>query len=373
MTDYKAASASSLRRMLGAARRADRGRNRLRQSGLIWALILLVIVASLSSPAFFHAANLVNVLRETALIGLLGIGMTFVILTAGIDLSVGSIVSVVAVVTAGLLADGVPPALVIPISLAAGGLVGVINGLGIVRAGVPAFIMTLGVLVMGKGLALSFSDGRPVSLGDSADGISWLGRGELLGLATPVWIFAAVLVVAILVLRITPFGRYVYAIGDNREAARLAGINVGLVQLSVYVISGALAGLTGLIYTSRLTVGDPSFGDGLELNAIAIVVIGGTSLFGGEGGVSGTLVGAAIVAVLANMLNLLGVSPYTQQIIEGAVLVVAVLIDQLGRRRRRATRPVIVESATHGNGLPAGGPTAVQTTGSSQSTKETRT
>lgn len=332
---------------LGAWRQDPRIAAILRQSGLTWALIALVVVGVFTSPNFLQSDNLLNVAREAALIGIVGIGLTFVILTAGIDLSVGATVGVVAVVAGELLHSGTPITVVLLAGAALGAGIGAINGLGIVHGHIPAFVMTLAMLTAGRGVAMSVSQGQPVALGPAAADFMWLGNGDILGLPNPVWIFIAVLAVAALVLRYTPYGRYVYAVGDNPEAARLAGINTRLILFSVYVISGILAGVTALIYVSRLTTGDPSLGTGLELQAITIVVIGGTSLFGGEGGVSGTVLGALFIATLANLLNLLGVSPFTQQIIQGGVLALAVVIDQLQRRgslRGRARRKEVTAS-----------------------------
>jgi len=309
---------------------------RLRASGLIWVLLIMCAVAALVSEAFLNPFNIINVLRQIALFGIVSIGMTFVILTAGIDLSVGSIVAVVAVTAAMLLDDGLPIPLVILAGLAIGALMGAGNGLGITLGGIPPFIMTLGTMVMGRGLAMTISDGHPIHFRDAADQFAWLGQGHLLGLPVPVWVFAAVAALAAGVLRFTPFGRNIYAVGSNPEAARLAGIDVRLTIFLVYLISGFLSGLTALIFISRLTVGEPVAGVGLELEAIAITVIGGTSLFGGEGRISGTILGAAIVAVLANILNLFGVSPFTQQIVKGAIIVTAVLFEIIRRRKYSA-------------------------------------
>jgi ribose transport system permease protein len=307
-----------------------------RTSGLLWALLLLCLVAVIISPAFLNPFNLINVLRQVALFGIVGIGMTFVILTAGIDLAVGSIVAVTAVVSALMLKGGVAIPVVVVSGLAVGILMGGASGLGITLGGVPPFIMTLGMMVMGRGLAMTIADGHPIGFDESAADFAWLGQGYLLGLPVPVWIFTLVASLSYLVLRFTPFGRNVYAVGSNGEAARLSGINVQLTTAAVYVISGFLSSLTGLIFISRLTVGEPTAGIGLELEAIAITVIGGTSLFGGEGSVVGTIIGASIFAVLANILNLAGVSPFTQQIVKGAIIVAAVLIEMQRRRRSSA-------------------------------------
>ena len=313
-----------------------RGRKLLRASGLVWVLVVMCVAAALISDAFLNPFNLINVARQIALFGIVSVGMTFVILTAGIDLSVGSIVAVAAVVSALLLNHGIAVPLVILAGLGIGVALGAINGAGITFGGLPPFIMTLGMMVMGRGLAMTISDGHPIHFPDASANFAWLGQGNLLRLPVPVWIFAAVATIAYVTLRYTPFGRNIYAVGSNPEAARLAGINVGLVVFSVYVISGALSALTALIFVSRLTVGEPVAGVGLELEAIAVTVIGGTSLFGGEGGVVGTVIGAAIFAVLANILNLAGVSPFTQQIVKGAIIVVAVLFETQRRRRSNA-------------------------------------
>jgi ribose/xylose/arabinose/galactoside ABC-type transport system permease subunit len=310
----------------------------LRVSGLIWVLILMCLAAAIISPAFLNPFNIINVLRQIALFGIVSVGMTFVILTAGIDLSVGSILAVAAVCSALMLDAGEPIVLVILAGLAIGVAMGALNGLGITLGGVPPFIMTLGMMVMGRGLAMTVSGGHPIHFRERAEAFAWLGQGHLLGLPVPVWIFAAVAGAAIFILRFTAFGRNIYAVGSNPEAARLSGIDVRRTIFLVYVISGFLSGLTALIFVSRLTVGEPVAGVGLELEAIAITVIGGTSLFGGEGTILGTVVGAAIIAVLANILNLFGVTPFTQQIVKGAIIVAAVLFE-IQRRQRSNSAP----------------------------------
>jgi ribose/xylose/arabinose/galactoside ABC-type transport system permease subunit len=301
--------------------------------GLIWALVLLCAVASLTSSHFLQAANLVNVLRQIALSGILGVGLTFVILTAGIDISVGAIVGVVVVVGSTLLNRGLPIWSVLCICPLVGALFGMCNGAGVTHGKVPPFIMTLGMMVMARGLAFTLSGGQPVALSDDvASAIDWLGNGNLLGIPVPVWIFAMVCAISFVILRYTPYGRTIYAVGSNPEAARLSGINVRFTLFSVYLISGMLAGVTGMIFISRLSVGEPSAGTGMELEAITIAVIGGTSLFGGEGGVIGTIIGAAILVVLANFMNLMGVSPFSQQIVKGAIIICAVLFEMRKRK-----------------------------------------
>lgn len=306
---------------------------RLAVSSLFIALLALVLIASLISDSFLNPFNVFNVLRQVALYGIVSVGITFVILTAGIDLSVGSIVGVVSVLTAMMLnaGFGVPGA--VAGALVIGAFFGAINGIGVAFARIPPFIMTLGMMVILRGLALTFADGSPVNLNTPEGLFSWIGQGSALGLPVPVWIFALVCVLAAFALRLTGFGRNVYAVGSNEEAARLSGINVSMVRLLVYVISGVLAALTAVVFVSRLTVGQPTAGTGLELEAIAIAVIGGTSLFGGVGGVVGTIIGAAILAVLANIMNLVGISPFTQQIVKGAIIIIAVSFEVVRRRR----------------------------------------
>jgi ribose transport system permease protein len=299
-----------------------------RQSGVFWVLILLCIVASVISPYFLQYNNIINVVRQISIVGIVSIGMTFVILTSGIDLSVGSIVGLVAVVTASILASGGAPWLAVLCGLLLGTGIGILNGLGISFGKIPPFIMTLGTMVAVRGLAMIMADGSPVSWRNTKTHFNWVGTGSLLKVPVTVWLFAIVFVVAALVLRYTSFGRYIYAIGDSRESARLCGINVRRIEITAYMIMGFLSALAAVVYISRLEVGEPTAGTGIELDAIAMVVIGGTSTFGGEGGVKGTLVGAAIIAVLANLLNLLGISPFIQQVVKGVIIVFAVLIER---------------------------------------------
>jgi ribose transport system permease protein len=318
---------------LSIKRGLPRIRSLPRGAGLWIALVVLVAVSSLISPHFLNPTNLLNVLRQVALYGILGVGMTFVILTRGIDLSVGSIVAFSGVLGATLMELRVPIPLMVICSLAAGTVIGVVNGLGVALWRVPAFIMTLGTMVMCRGVGLMVAHGGPVNPGDAAESFFWIGGGYLLGVPTPIYVFAAVCLVAYAVLSHTTFGRAVFAVGSNDEAARLCGISVPITTFAVFVVSGFLAALSGLIFLSRLSVGDPNSGLGLELEAITIAVIGGTSLFGGEGGILGTIGGAMILAIIANVLNLAGVSSFSQQVVKGAIIILAVMLET-GRTRR---------------------------------------
>jgi ribose/xylose/arabinose/galactoside ABC-type transport system permease subunit len=291
--------------------------------GVLAALVLLVIAASLLSHRFLTIPNLLNVLRQVSIVGILAIGMTFVILTRGIDLSVGSILGVAVVLFAGSM-DSRGMAVAIPLGMGAAALTGLVNGFGVAYAGLPAFIMTLGMLSFVRGLAFIYTGGTPIPINDER--FYALGNGYLAGIPIPALILLAALVASGFVLQLTPFGRSVYAIGSNEEAARLSGVPVRFYQTCVYVISGALSGLAGLVYASQLSIGTPIAGQGYELDAIAAVVVGGTSLFGGKGSVAGTFIGTLIIGVLANILNLTGVDPFVQQLFKGALIVVAVFI-----------------------------------------------
>jgi ribose transport system permease protein len=305
----------------------------VRGNGILLAFVVLIVAGALRSEHFLTVDNFANVARQASIAGILGIGMTFVILTAGIDLSVGSILGIVAIGFASILAGGVPWPIAIVLALAFGTVVGSLNGLGITRGGVQPFIMTLGMLVILRGSTLHYSDGKPIRVGAAAPDVAWIGNGSVLGVPVPFLLFIGVASLAWFALRHTTFGRQVYAVGDNLEAARLSGIHTSRVIFSVYAISGLCAAVSALIVVSRLAASEPTQGTGFELDAIAIVVIGGTSLFGGSGGVGGTLVGAGIVAVVNNLLNLLNVPPFSQQIAKGLIILGAVLLERRTRGR----------------------------------------
>lgn len=303
----------------------------LNRWGVVLALVLLVIVATILSDRFLTLPNLLNVARQIAIVGVLAIGMTFVILTAGIDLSVGSILAVAAVTTADAVnAQG--PATGIAVALLVGAGLGLVNGLGVTLGGVQPFIMTLGMLAFARGLAFVLTGGSPIPTNDAT--FLEIGNGRLFGVPNPALLFLALLLVAGFVLRHTTFGRSVYAVGSNEEAARLSGIAVNRVKTLVYAISGLCAGIAGLLYASQLGVGTPIAGEAFELDAIAATVVGGTSLFGGQGSITGTFLGAAILGILSNVLNLTGVNPFVQRLFRGALIVLAVMIQRRGGRGR---------------------------------------
>ncbi|HXM25581.1 MAG TPA: ABC transporter permease [Chthoniobacterales bacterium] len=300
------------------------------QLGMVFGLLLLLLVATFVSERFLTFPNLLNVLRQVAIVGILAIGQTFVILTAGIDLSVGSSLGLTVVFLAGLLQHhGLLTS--IPLGISAGAAMGLINGLGVAYARIPAFIMTLGMLSFGRGIAFIYTGGTPIPIIDNT--CYYIGNGYITGIPIPSLILLGTVLLSIFVLNLTPFGRCIYAIGSNEDAARLSGVPTRRYKLLVYLICGLCAGIAGLVYSSQLSVGTPIAGEGYELDAIAAVVVGGTSLFGGAGSVIRTFVGTLFIGVLANILNLAGVDPFVQQLAKGALIVIAVFImNQIERR-----------------------------------------
>lgn len=303
--------------------------------GIVIALLLACLVLSFLSSNFLTGRNMLNVLRQTSINGVLAIGMTFVILTRGIDLSVGSVVALTGVVaasfattsTSGFIPGAPWPALLaLAIGIAVGMGCGAISGVIVSRFRVPAFVATLGMLSAARGLTLLYSGGRPVP--GLSGGFRWIGTGDVLGIPVPILVLLAVFAGAWFVLSQTRFGRHVYAVGGNPHAAKVSGLPVERIRLMVYVISGGLAGLAGMILAARTGSALPQAGVAYELDAIAAVVIGGTSLAGGVGRVTGTLVGALLIGVMNNGLDLMGVESYYQQVIKGILIVAAVMLDQ---------------------------------------------
>ena len=307
--------------------------NKGRQIGTLLGLLLLGGLLSILSPYFLTVSNLTNVLEQTAINAVIAAGMTFVIISGGIDLSVGSIVAFSGVLLASALQAPLPAPIALAIGVAAGASCGLVNGLLITRGRLPPFIATLGMMSVARGAALVFTEGRPVS--GFEPGFRSLATGRVLGIPTPVLAAAVVYLLAQLLLTRTRFGRYVYAIGGNEEATRLSGVAVRFHKTMVYVLSGVTSALACVLLTARLNSAQPIAGMMYELDAIAATVIGGTSLLGGSGSLGGTLVGALIMGVLRNGLNLLGVSSFLQQIVIGVVIIVAVLVDSMLKRPGR--------------------------------------
>lgn len=304
-----------------------------REFGTLAGLLVLCVALWIATPHFLTTANLLNVVEQSTLIGIIAVGMTFVILTAGIDLSVGSIVALSGVAMGTAFRAGLPVFAAALTGLAVGLACGLANGALITLGRLPPFIATLGMMSIARGGALMLSDGRPIS-GYPAS-FREVATGDVMGVPVPVLLMLAIYGIAHFVLTRTTLGRYTYAIGGNEEAAELSGISVRAYKSAVYGIAGLLSAVTALLLVARLDSAQPIAGIMYELDAIAAVVIGGTSLLGGSGSVIGTLIGALIMGVLRNGLNLLGVSSYLQQVAIGGVIIVAVLMDMTLRRRAR--------------------------------------
>ena len=300
----------------------------IEQKSLI-ALIVLIAVVSVLNEYFFTLDNILNILRQTSVIAILAAGMTLVILTAGIDLSVGSILALCGAFAASMISLEIPVLIAVSVSLFGGAVLGSMAGLIISKGRVQAFIATLVMMTLLRGVTMVYTDGRPISTGftDVADNFAWFGTGYMFGIPVPVWLMILVFASIWYLLNHTRFGRYVYALGGNESATKLSGINVDRIKIGVYSICGLLSALAGIIITSRLSSAQPTAGMGYELDAIAAVVVGGTSLAGGRGYIMGTLIGALIIGVLNNALNLLDVSSYFQMIVKAAVILLAVLVD----------------------------------------------
>ncbi|HZS49802.1 MAG TPA: ABC transporter permease [Bryobacterales bacterium] len=294
-------------------------------------LIALFVGLSISSPPFLTATNLSSVVRQTAVINIMALGMTLIIVAGGIDLSVGAILAFAGLIGTKIMEQHGAIAAGILAGIAAGFFWGLVNGLLTERLKINPFIVTLGTLGIIRGLALLYSGGLPVV--GLPRGFSFLGEGAVLGLPFVLYLLVFCAMLTHFLLQYTKLGRYAYAIGSNREAAVYAGIPVSFHTVAVYAISGALTGLAGMIEASRLMTGQPTAGQGYELQVIAAVVIGGGSLSGGEGSVIGTLIGAFIMGLLANGCDLLGISPYIQQAVIGAVIILAVTLDEVRKRR----------------------------------------
>jgi len=302
------------------------------------ALVILCLVISLLSDKFLTTTNAWNVMRQISVNICISVGMTLVVLTAGIDLSIGSVLALCGAITAGLLKNGIE----VPSSnlyigftilgatvagLLVGSLLGWFNGWTITKFKVPPFVATLAMLTIARGITMLWTKGFPITgLGEN---FAHLGTGWFLSIPLPVWVSGVIVFIAVIITNKTKLGRYIYAIGGNENAATLSGINIKRIKIAVYTIAGALAAVGGLLVTSRLDAAQPNAGTGYELDSIAAVVIGGTSLSGGRGSVLGTVLGAVIIGVLNNGLVLLNVSPFWQQVVKGFVILIAVIIDRV--------------------------------------------
>ena len=298
-------------------------------------LIIIVAVLSILSPNFFTATNVANILQQTATYALLAIGMTFVIITGGIDLSQGSLLPIVCIITSVVLEKTGSVFLAISCGLLLGALSGLFSGVLIAYVNIPPFIMTMGMMNALRGVALLLTDAAAVSV--SSERFRFLGTGKIVGIPVPVFIFVGVALIASLVLAYTSTGRAIYAVGSNQEAAQLSGVNVRAAKIKAYVFSGVCVAIGSIVYLARLGSAQPMAGQSFEMEAVAATIIGGTSIVGGEGGVIGSVLGAIVMSVIRNGMVMLRVSTYWQQVVLGIIVIVAVIIDLI-RKRMEASR-----------------------------------
>jgi len=302
-----------------------------KEATLIVIFIGLCVVLSILSPRFLSVGNLRNLVRQTSIIGIVALGMTYVIISGGIDLSVGSVLAFSGISGALLMVAGVPILIAVVLALAAGALLGLVNGLAIHEGHVPPFVATLGMMTAARGLTMLVSDARMVT-GLPGTFVQF-AQLQFIFLPSLFLVWLLLIIASVVITKSSRFGRNIFAVGSNREAARLSGINIRLSTYGVYMVSGFMSAVGGLLMVSRLANGVPTAGQMYELDAIAAVVVGGASLMGGEGTIIGTVVGALIIATIRNGGNLLGVNPFVLQVLIGVIVVVAVMIDQLNKQR----------------------------------------
>ena len=307
-------------------------KKRLNKLGPLLALVVLVIFVTIMNPSFMSPTNLLNLLRQVSTNALIAFGMTFVIITGGIDLSVGSTLALSSALMAGMIASGLNPVLAMGMGLVLGAFSGACNGVMITKGKMAPFIATLATMTIYRGLTLVYTDGNPITgIGDSFI-FKYMGRGYLFGIPFPVVVMLLFFGVLYVLLHKMTFGRKTFALGGNEKAAFIAGIKSDRIKIAIYSISGLMAAVAGIIITSRLNSAQPTAGNAYEMDAIASVVLGGTSLSGGRGRLVGTLIGALIIGTLNNGLNLLGVSSFYQQVVKGVVIIIAVLLDRKNKK-----------------------------------------
>jgi len=295
----------------------------LRKYSLLIMFAVIMIATTLSTKGFISLTNIGNLLRHLAILGVLSIGETLIILTGGIDLSIGSLVALSTVLCATFMPQGIFLSVFITILVCT--LLGLVNGFLVAKARMAPFIVTLGMMMIGRGMAVLIANGLVVH--GVSESFYVLYQGSVLGFPLPTTIVLVILFVMYFIINMTGWGRHIYSIGGNEEVTRLAGVNVDGIKMVVYTLSGFLAGLAGLIYTARVTAGFPDSAVGYELNAIAAVIIGGVNLFGGEGNLLKVMVGVLILTIIANFMNLAGISPYTQDAVKGAIILLAVFLS----------------------------------------------
>jgi ribose transport system permease protein len=294
-------------------------------------LVAVCVVMAFASNSFFSAANIENIARQVSINAIIAVGMTCVILTGGIDLSVGSVMALSGTLAAGLMVSGMNAVAALVVGIAVGLGLGVANGIFVAFAGMPPIIVTLATMGIARGLALIYTGGYPID--GLPEWVAFFGNGKVLGVQMPVLIMLVIYAIAWVLLERMPFGCYVYAIGGNEEATRLSGVRVARVKLIVYGLAGLTSSFAAIVLTARLMSGQPNAGVGFELDAIAAVVMGGTSISGGRGSIIGTLIGAMLLGVLNNGLNMVGVNPYVQNVIKGGIILLAIYISRDRRRK----------------------------------------
>lgn len=305
----------------------------LRSFALVIIIIAISIIMSFVSPVFSTPKNIINIIRQISINGIIAVGMTFVILTGGIDLSVGSVVAVTSVVCGYLLQQGTNWLLTCIVALLISLCYGVINGFLVSYINFQPFIATLATVTMGSGIALAFSNGKPFTISDKS--FLAIGQGYALGIPIPIILLVIVVAIGMIILKTTTFGRYVFAIGGNENAAKLSGVRTRRVKLLVYVISALCASVVGLILSARISSGQPTAGEGYELDAIAAVAIGGTSMSGGVGSLTGTIFGFILLGLMTNSMNLLNINSFYQEIAKGALIIIAVFLDMASKGKSK--------------------------------------
>lgn len=313
------------------AKKRDLGKI-IRDFGLLFVILFICILMTILKPVFLSSGNILNVLRQISTNGILAVGMTFIILTGGIDLSVGSLVAVTSVISGSLLINGTDVVTACLAGVLAALLFGLLNGYLIAYVGFQPFIATLATSTIGRGFAMVYSNGKPYTI-ENADFLV-IGQGKVLGIPVPIILLVIVCIIGLVVLKCTTFGRYVFAIGGNKYAAKLSGVKTRQVEMFVYIISGICCGIVGLILSARISSGQPTAAEGYELDAIAATAIGGTSMSGGIGGLRGTILGFIIIGLISNSLNLMNVNSFWQQIVKGCIILLAVFLDMKTKGRK---------------------------------------
>lgn len=310
-----------------------KGRKLGNQFALAMVILAICVIMSIVSPTFLTNRNIINIFRQISINGIIAVGMTFVILLGDIDLSVGSIVAVVSVVTGRLLLNGWGWFGVCLVGLLVGIAYGFLNGLLVAYLRFQPFVATLATVTIGEGFALAFSDGRPYVITDAA--FKQIGQGSVAGIPIPVIILIVVCAIGLVILQSTTFGRHVFAVGGNKSAAKLSGVRTRHVEVAVYVISGICSALAAFILSARISSGQPTSGQGYELDAIASTAIGGTSMNGGMGGLTGTILGFFLIGLISNSMNLLNINSFYQQMVKGVLIILAVLMDTLSKKNSK--------------------------------------